>query len=139
MFFLITLVVSFTAATNFFSPVLVKGSVSYFFTYLGDVSYFLIILLDSWSLLNFNKYINNNRVDIDITTNTDGEDLISYVNDFVEISLQERAYFFDWILTSPFEFCFFISFSYILYHVIFKMKIKTPLSVFKNKKNKKSK
>jgi len=32
---------------------------------------------------------------MDTSTNTDGEDLLSYLNDFVEISLQERAYFFD--------------------------------------------
>ena len=46
------------------------------------------------SLISFSDY-SNFKFDIDNTTNTDGEDFLSYLNDFTEISLQERAYFFD--------------------------------------------
>jgi hypothetical protein len=45
-------------------------------------------------LISFSDY-SNFKFDIDNTTNTDGEDFLAYLNDFTEISLQERAYFFD--------------------------------------------
>ena len=80
------------------------------------------------SILN---YVNNIKIDIDNTTNTDGEDLLSYLNDFTEISLQDRAYFFDWIFTNPFEFVLYSSLSYIFVNLILKGFQRVTISVFK--------
>lgn len=81
--------------------------------------------------LSISSYVNNIKIDIDNTTNTDGEDLLSYLNDFTEISLQDRAYFFDWIFTNPFEFMLYSSLSYIFVNLILKGYQRVTISVFK--------
>jgi hypothetical protein len=62
------------------------------FEHIDFFNHFLSILTDS--CFSINEY-NNFNFDVDSTVNTDGEDSVSYLNDFVEISLQERFYFFD--------------------------------------------
>ena len=64
-------------------------------TYINDFYYFLSLLFNSAHASIFSNDYSNFKFDIDTTTNTDGEDLLSYLNDFTEISLQERSYFFD--------------------------------------------
>ena len=64
-------------------------------TYINDFYYFLSLLFNSANASIFSNDYSNFKFDIDTTTNTDGEDLLSYLNDFTEISLQERSYFFD--------------------------------------------
>lgn len=86
------------------------------------------LILSKFYILN---YVNNIKIDIDNTTNTDGEDLLSYLNDFTEISLQDRAYFFDWIFTNPFEFMLYSSLSYIFVNLILKGYQRVTISVFK--------
>jgi len=96
-----------------------------------DLVYFIFVTIKGFSLFN---YISNFKLDIDNTTNTDGEDLLSYLNDFTEISLQERGYYFDLILSHPFEFFLYTSFSYIFIKIVTNNKIKTPGNLFKYNK-----
>ena len=96
-----------------------------------DCIFFLLVIVKKFENFFFFDYINNLKLDIDNTTNTDGEDLLSYLNDFTEISLQERGYFFDLILSHPFDFFLYSSFSYIFIKIITNNKIKTPGNLFK--------
>ena len=102
-------------------------------TYINDFYYFLSLLFNSANASIFSNDYSNFKFDIDTTTNTDGEDLLSYLNDFTEISLQERSYFFDWILANPFEFVLYSSSLYLFNRFILKKKIKAPSNLFKNK------
>lgn len=116
---------------SFVLPIIYITAVSLFFF----IYNFVVIVISAirFFLLKFSvlDYINNIKIDIDNTTNTDGEDFLSYLNDFTEISLQDRAYFFDWIFTNPFEFLLYSSLSYILCNLILKGFQRVTISVFK--------
>ena len=102
-----------------------------FFNIIIYIYNFICFLIFKFSLLvSFSDY-SNFKFDIDNTTNTDGEDFLSYLNDFTEISLQERAYFFDWILTNPFEFIFLTSSLFIFNKFLLKKKLRTTSNLFK--------
>jgi hypothetical protein len=77
------------------------------------------------------EFSNNFKNDIDTTTNTDGEDLLVYLNDFIEITLSERSIFFDVILSSPFEYFFLIFTTLLISYLLLNDKIKSPMSLFK--------
>jgi len=82
--------------------------------------------------LNFFSNYSRNSSDIDISSNTDGEDLIAGVNDLVEISLQERSYFFDSLIANPFE-AMILGSVFGLLHLL-AYKIKSPINIFKKLK-----
>ena len=102
------------------------------FNFFDNFFHFITLYLKNFfvdSSYNFGDY----KVDIDSTTNTDGEDTLSHLNDFTEISLQERAYFFDWIVSNPFEFLVVSGVSYLFSKLVLSDKIKTPSNLFKKK------
>lgn len=135
--FLITSIICFSiiltiaSSFSFLFPVFYIFLLSTFFL----IYNFTLVIFKSASYvllkLSISSYINNIKIDIDNTTNTDGEDLLSYLNDFTEISLQDRAYFFDWIFTNPFEFMLYSSLSYIFVNLILKGYQRVTISVFK--------
>jgi hypothetical protein len=61
------------------------------FIFLNDFSYFFSFNYRSICIKDFKFML----FDFDLTTNTDGEDIIAGINDGIEIVLQERFYFFD--------------------------------------------
>lgn len=127
--FIVFILLSFSALLYFIIPALFNYVLPSVISFISDTNYFLSLLFSNYNSNNIS--FDNFKFDVDITTNTDGEDFLSYINDLVEISLQERAYFFDWILSNPFEFMLFTSFSYIFYQIILKKKIKTSGNIFK--------
>ena len=104
-----------------------------FFGFCGYLKNIFFFIKDIFFIF-FNLYDNNLKyfkTDIDASVNTDGEDLIVYVNDLIEISLSERSLFFDIILANPFEFGLIIFTTFFLNLLFFKGKIKSPISLFK--------
>lgn len=95
-----------------------------FFEYIFDLFFFKIFYF------NFNLFFIS---DFDFSANTDGEDLISGVNDGLEIILQEKFYFFDLIIANPYEFLFFFIILNLKKNKLIKSKLKSTLSIFKNK------
>ena len=62
--------------------------------------------------------LKNIKTDIDTSTNTDGEDLAVYLNDFIEITVSERSIFFDLVLANPFEYGLLFSATLVLSYLL---------------------
>jgi hypothetical protein len=99
---------------------------NFFINIYSFIENFFTQIIDS-DAINFKK-------DLDSTTNTDGEDSLVYLNDFIEITLSERSIFFDVILANPFEYSLFILSSLLIGYFLLNDKIKSPLSLFKTVK-----
>lgn len=103
----------------------------YFFA-VDLLSILVFLTKNFFNFLNFFSNYSRNSSDIDISSNTDGEDLIAGVNDLVEISLQERSYFFDSLIANPFE-AMILGSVFGLLHLL-AYKIKSPINIFKKLK-----
>ena len=105
-------------------------------TYIINIFYFLALFIDTslYAEYTFFGWKLGFMSDIENTTNTDGEDSIAFMNDGIEIRLQERFYFLDWVLANPFEFTLSVLAIYTLNKLFKKLRGKISLNIFYKKK-----